>query len=213
MTQADQVSNAYAQAKKATLAQVRALKIGDIIKAFYKDTEEPQYRMITTQWCASNGGGHHMVESVGLDAFGHRSNHARGPGTLNTDKWVFVTHAAGVLEVLNAHVMHQEVRADLETLNTKTVAAPVEAEQPLTYAPGDEVRFVKSGETAFILEAHLRDWGGVEYATTTGAWYPTADFVLVRRASVQTLAQGALALKAEADEDLGDEDDAEDDGL
>lgn len=117
-----EVSKAYAHAKKATLAQVRALKIGDIIKAFYKDTEEPQYRMITTQWCDAKAGQHHMVESLSLDSFGLRSSHARGPDTLNTDKWVFVTHAAGVLTALNEHVTRQEVHADLALLQTKIEA-------------------------------------------------------------------------------------------
>lgn len=102
------VSKVYAAAKKATLKQVRELKVGDIIKAFYIDSEEPQYRMIVSQWCASNKEGqHHGAESIPIGSFGMRSAHWSGPGSLNTDKWVRVAHGGDLVDMLTRHATQQ----------------------------------------------------------------------------------------------------------
>ena len=94
------MSKIYDDAKEVTLKQIRELKVGDIIKAFYTDTEEPVLHFVTSQWGNSKTGVLRDIDTVPLSAFGQRSSDVRGCRSLNTDKWVRVAHGANLVDTL-----------------------------------------------------------------------------------------------------------------
>lgn len=101
------MSKIYDDAKEVTFKQIRALKVGDIIKAFYTDTEEPVLHLVTSQWGNSKTGRLRDIDTVPLAAFGQRSNDSRGCRSLNTDKWVRVAHGGDLVDMLTSHAKRQ----------------------------------------------------------------------------------------------------------
>jgi hypothetical protein len=113
MKRSIQLSKIYDEAKKATLTEARALKVGDIIKAFYTDSEEPEVHLVIAQWGNSKTGQHYDFDTVPIGSFGKRSSTWSGPRSLNTDKWVRVAHGSDILQMMTLHVAQE---ADLSAL-------------------------------------------------------------------------------------------------
>lgn len=180
------MSKIYDDAKTVTLKQIRALKVGDLIKAFYTDTEEPVLHLVTSQWGNSKTGVLRDIDTVPLSAFGHRSSDVRGCRSLNTDKWVRVAHGGDLVDMLTRHATQQD--------------AP--KAEVVTFAPGDEVRFHGEPGTEVITEACLKEWGAVEYDTTRGSWYTEKDFTLVKRATQETMERAKASIELDDDEEI-----------
>lgn len=81
------MSALYDNAKPATLTEIRKLRIGDIVEAYYKDSEQP-VRELVIACCESNRlGDIEDIKTIRLKAFGKRRQD--GPG-LNTNKFRLV---------------------------------------------------------------------------------------------------------------------------
>lgn len=106
--QTPKTSKAYADARFATLKEARALKIGDIIKAFYVDTEEPALLIVSATYCTAKEGSSSDINATPLEAFGSRTRDHFGPRSLNTDKWMRVAHGGDLIAMIVRHATQQE---------------------------------------------------------------------------------------------------------
>jgi hypothetical protein len=101
-----QTSQAYADARIATLKEIRALKVGDVIKAFYGDSKDPELLLINAACPSTKEGDSGDIRVTPFKAFGNRRRDHHQ--MLNTEKWVKVAHSCDVVDVLTRHVMQQE---------------------------------------------------------------------------------------------------------
>lgn len=85
------MSKLYDQAKKATLKEIRDLKVGDVIECYYEEWDEPRLEFVYYTACTSKQGDAHDIETRVLEVLGKRN----GPfpskfpyrSALNTDKF------------------------------------------------------------------------------------------------------------------------------
>lgn len=84
------MSKLYDNAKRATLKEVRSLKIGDIIECYYIDSNIPQKEMVVQATYSSKEGDYTDITTIPEYAIGKRY-YAR---TLNTDKFKLIRRAS-----------------------------------------------------------------------------------------------------------------------
>lgn len=85
-----QISALYASAKKATVKVARALKVGDVIEAYYIDSETPTRHVVLQRPDAIASV--YDVRVLSETAWGS-SDRKFGPEFLNTDKWKLIGSA------------------------------------------------------------------------------------------------------------------------
>lgn len=144
------MSKIYDEAKTATLKEVRALKVGDIIKAFYTDSEEPSLHVVVTQWGNLRSGRHHDIDTIPVGGMGMRSQNWNGARGLNTDKWVRVAHGSDIQQMMELHAAQQ---ADLFVL-----AADVNAKTELYVHTAKAIALGEPADRLFLV-AYTDDQG------------------------------------------------------
>jgi hypothetical protein len=81
------VSQAYTKAKKPSLKLIRSLKVGDVIRSYYTDTEEPQIELVIKTNCTNKTGTEVDLVTINLEDLGKRGRGLYFTSFLNTDKF------------------------------------------------------------------------------------------------------------------------------
>lgn len=84
------MSKLYDNAKRATLKETRALKVGDVIECYYMDSETPQIEMVVQATFNSKEGDYRHIQTIPECAIGTRY-YSRW---LNTDKFKLIRRAS-----------------------------------------------------------------------------------------------------------------------
>jgi len=78
----------YSNAKSATLKEIRALKIGDVIECYYPDSETPRLEIVQATWCVSKRGDAGDLMTIPVSHLGLRNNdNVSALNNLRTDKF------------------------------------------------------------------------------------------------------------------------------
>lgn len=88
-------SNLYKNAKRATVKEARALRIGDIIECYYMDSEQPVYELVLSTTWNNREGDMYDIRTMHLDGMGQRRS-TPCLEALNTDKFRRIAHGADV---------------------------------------------------------------------------------------------------------------------
>ena len=96
-----QVSQLYSKAKRATIKEARALKVGDLIECYYADSEEPVHELVVQTTWSTREGDYNDIRTVRISQLGMRSNSNQTPAWLSTDKFKRIAHGADLVSTLS----------------------------------------------------------------------------------------------------------------
>jgi hypothetical protein len=94
-------SQLYSKAKRATVKEARALKVGDLIECYYMDSEVPTHELVIQTTYSTKEGSYNDIRTVRIDHLGGRSGSDKSPAWLNTDKFKRIAHGADLARSLS----------------------------------------------------------------------------------------------------------------
>lgn len=97
-------SKLFLNTKTATVAEARALKIGDVIEVVYADSSKSRLELVVQSCQNAKTGNWYDIRTIPLDCFGKRSNDASGPHYLNTNKFKKVGDLLPAARLASLHV-------------------------------------------------------------------------------------------------------------
>lgn len=94
-------SQAFINAKTATLTLARSLRIGDVIEAFYADADAGRLELVIEGTESSKKGDQYDIRTIPLEFFGERAAFVRNGMKINTNKY----RKVGSCQMMNPSTM------------------------------------------------------------------------------------------------------------